>query len=1481
MTNQQLYDLLSQSLQNGVFSLQVNQLGSPNCDLVASSYLPTNTLRLNQGATLTPSGEGYLVVGTGVDLPFSGIPGINVMFLIDGLGNAQFTLVANPPTTWLIPQGFPPMGKSVYDSLGFSSQPQMTLDTTHAGDPGFQGIYFHGLLNIAQFTAGLSELLGISTNEVAGSITMSRNGAALTSFSLTSTTPASAEVGFLSLNGITVNVTYQKSTNPYSRKNIALPFLGISAQLPFSAQGNEYSIGMLLKLTQSSGPYFFSSDITELIQATLDEMSTLLGGVNPGNSVPPDFKLDSLLKVNLLSVTLAADLSNPILDMGIQFQNASPWTIMHLDASNTDLIADDVTLQFSVANPITDPSPLLEVNGTIRLSELGALTLYASAFSEWSLGAFMPQGSVILLTDIVELFLGAPSGLPEIKIYTLSFSLSSSQYSVELKAGFDWDFSPLPLCIQEVDLAIAYVPPLRPEGQGVLTGSAVGYLSVSTADIALIASYPGADGAWIFEGRTEEGTSLSMEDLLSDLAYTFGTDTTLPAFLEGFTISDLGTTFNTLTKDFTFHCTGNFVLYDTPVAITVDVKILQQSNGTYSKTFAGRIVFSGFQFDLVFDTDYSKTYFIANYYNVDGGPVVVKNLIAGISTSVSEYIPEGLTFNLKDALFAWESVGGVNKFLFAMDWDFGVNLSSLPLVGRYFRTDETLDLAFQVMVASDAFSADDVTRLNALVPPNTITFPAQGIAEGLNLITTFRLGGEPTPLTLPVGINSQSGALQTTGTTWSGDTQPLWYNLQKTFGPVYFNRVGVLYRSDNSRLYFLLDASLNTAGMSLALTGLNISTSITDFTDLAFGLDGLALDYSSGPVQIGGAFLGSIQMVNGVATTLYTGAAIAEMEGLGIAAMGSYADVDGNTSLFIYGELDAPIVVQPWLTITGISGGFGYNRSLNVPTLDSVMSFPLVEQAMSMSGGGDAKSMQQMLTDMNTYLRAEVGQYWLAAGLKFNTFKILDSFVLLTAAFGNKFQLNLIGISTLMMPPDLPGGVQPLAELQLAVLATFDWDSGYLGVSGQLTQNSFLLSRNVKLTGGFAVCTWFKGENKGNFVATVGGYHPQYKVPNGYPVVPRLGFNWQLSDNLTLKGESYLALTSGAVMAGMNLTATWQQGSIKAWFSTSADFLIAWKPYYYDAKLAITVGAQYTFDHLGIRKTISADVGASLHLWGPDFSGLATVDLSVISFDIAFGAAKPTGPKAISNEEFVTSFIPATPVGVVPSGGIVGSVMVTSDENGSSTQVNVLNPAQGVISVTSFIPAQYIAWQSSSNSYEEIFTVPAQLGISPMGIAASGWLTCLNISLEYGTSRNNATWVNIREYFDAEAVYGNAPTALWGGKLTPKLNDPEFVKNVLTGLLLRPKPLTIANPLVIPKANLSVSAEACNTHYYISGAYTETFLSGDDNESLINSTILSSSVVTKRDGLLASMGLDTPINLTDTVANMFLDSPQALTSTLY
>jgi hypothetical protein len=391
---------------------------------------------------------------------------------------------------------------------------------------------------------------------------------------------------------------------------------------------------------------------------------------------------------------------------------------------------------------------------------------------------------------------------------------------------------------------------------------------------------------------------------------------------------------------------------------------------------------------------------------------------------------------------------------------------------------------------------------------------------------------------------------------------------------------------------------------------------------------------------------------------------------------------------------------------------------------------------------------------------------------------------LLSVSFGNHFEMNLLGLSSLVAPPNRGPDVPPVAEAQLALKASFQPDKGFLGVQAQLTPNSYLLSKACHLTGGFAFYSWFAGsEHDGDFVLTLGGYHPNFKVPAHYPTVPRLGFNWQVSNELSLKGDAYFALTASALMAGGHLEANWLSGSVHAWFKLGADFLIAWKPYHYEITAYVDMGVEVTFEFFGTQH-ISIDVGADLSIWGPEFSGEATIHLWIISFTVKFGADTSHTPSPIKWEEFKSSFLPAEEnvCSVAVTGGLIGK------NSQDAKDLGVINPKGFSLAINTVIPLKEARYVRESGSVEiHLGTRPlGQCGIAPMAVKAADLTSKQTITI-----KREGKFVS--DEFDYTPIFKNVPTGLWGERLTPELNEKQFIEgkqfieHALSGFEIRPK----------------------------------------------------------------------------------------------
>lgn len=357
-------------------------------------------------------------------------------------------------------------------------------------------------------------------------------------------------------------------------------------------------------------------------------------------------------------------------------------------------------------------------------------------------------------------------------------------------------------------------------------------------------------------------------------------------------------------------------------------------------------------------------------------------------------------------------------------------------------------------------------------------------------------------------------------------------------------------------------------------------------------------------------------------------------------------------SFFIYVTLSAAsgtgITVGP-IQFTAIVFGYGYNRRAKIPTIENVADFPLVKMVMGQGGYQKedetfelhnqlAKPVEDpvaLLEKMKDYLVPELDQQFACGGVRFTIAGTIDCFALIIVQWGGgDIEIALLGLARFRQPRDTTA--RAICYVELQVLMTIKPKEGSFKLQALLTNNSWIINEDCKLTGGFALFAWFDGKHKGDLVVTLGGYHPKFRRPEHYPVVPRLGLNWRVNDNLTIKGGVYLAYTPSCGMLGANLEATFHSGRISAYFTAYLDVIINWSPIYFEAELGISLRVEARFFLTSLNLTIAA----SIKMWGPPVGGIAHINLTVVQFDIRFGADPPTTPKLIEKwEDFCHEFL--------------------------------------------------------------------------------------------------------------------------------------------------------------------------------------------------------------------------------------------------
>ncbi|SIO33796.1 hypothetical protein SAMN05444722_1519 [Rhodovulum sp. ES.010] len=555
---------------------------------------------------------------------------------------------------------------------------------------------------------------------------------------------------------------------------------------------------------------------------------------------------------------------------------------------------------------------------------------------------------------------------------------------------------------------------------------------------------------------------------------------------------------------------------------------------------------------------------------------------------------------------------------------------------------------------------------------------------------------------------------------------PWWLPIRSQFGPIYIDQIGLGTQVQNDTMQsisVLFDGNVSIAGLEAAVDDLELrhsvgpGTSIFDPSDWAVDLAGLAVSADLSGVSLAGGLrkFGEDDSVE------YIGMLTARFATYGLSIFGGYASVtrsDGRFSAFFaFGAVLGPIGGPPAFFLTGIGGGFGINRDVVPPDdmddFDDFVMIAALDPSFDPPGG-----LMEYMGEIRDTFPPDKGRFWFAAGISFTSFALVDGIAVVALEFGEGFELSIFGLARMALPrPEAA-----LVSIELGLIARFSTEEGVIWVQAQLTSNSWLLHSSARLTGGFAYVSWFKGDKAGEFVLTMGGYHPNFHR-DGYPVVPRLGFNWSVSNNIVIKSECYFALTSEAIMAGGQFEASARFGPAYAHLSYGGNAIVYFDPFRYEADAHARVSAGIRIDTWFGTIKLGFSLGAYIEVRGPEFHGKARIEVGPIDITVRFGNSGDPGFNYISWTDFAKKYLELAPGNKARSlSGIAGKGALPPSSNGSeeagTADGTAAHPfdvlAEFELSLTSTIPIGRILREDSGHAV----TTPAPsktLGIAPCG----------------------------------------------------------------------------------------------------------------------------------------------------------------------
>jgi hypothetical protein len=1011
-----------------------------------------------------------------------------------------------------------------------------------------------------------------------------------------------------------------------------------------------------------------------------------------------------------------------------------------------------------------------------------AVTCDIEAYSD---GGYTLFGSVanaeIDLEQLTKLAFGVDvPGLPTLDLSYADVSASTTgDYSLDVALA-GWDI-PLPtgtLPLYEVSAHLQ-----RSAGTG--SGTFVAVMGLGGGRLTVTADMPAADGGYSFSGVTSGDVAIDLKDIADDLLSLF--KVSLPASVPDAVITGAQTTFDTKTNHFTFDLTGTVALGQATAGIELSLDL---TPGTpYHLETKGTLTVGTRTFTLAFDETAGSTLMLAAYVDTGDDAIDLHDLADDLSSALGSLVPAGFSVDTQEALLmTWTDAAG-REVAFALDLSAQLSLADLPLIGGKLPAGGTIGVHDVFAAYSSAALTDTLAgRVNALLPAAGPQLPTAGLPAGVSLAAVLDVAGSESAMSLgmPPPAPQPSSAGPTSAPAPAPTPAPptsapggAWIDVQRQLGPVQFQRVGLTYQTGT--LFLEVDAAIDAGPLTLSFDGLGLGSELSAFKP-EFTVSGVGVEYSQPPLEIVGSILRVIPPPTGTKFQ-FDGSLVLSTEGLTLAAIGSYAVLDdGKASLFAMAQLEKALGGPPAFFVTGLMAGFGFNRSLAIPGQDEVLGFPLLTLNEPPEPGTDpapqdpshvldvieGRQPATPTSQPRAWIAPDPGEYWFALGVEFTSFELVHTRAVLIAELGDELTLALLGLSTLTLP-QAEDSTDPYAYAEPELEAVLKPSEGTFQLTAILSPNSYVLTPSCTLTGGFAFYTWFgSNPNAGQFVITLGGYHPAFTVPQGYPLVPRLGFNWAVSDSVSISGDAYFALTTSSIMAGGRLEALYNDGGLSAWFDASADVLVTWRPFSFIADICVDIGVSYRLDLLFCHTTISLSLGATVTMWGPPTGGTVYVHLWCVSFTVNFGDGRgDTNDVALEWSQFA-SLLPAAEhvVQLRPTGGVKTFL---EDPSTPGVKTWVMRAAKMSFATEAAVPATHLCIGDAPNSDPTAGAVHTgtALDIRPMDMTA---LTSVHrlIVRQGSTTATPDPLTN----WTLDAASRGTPDALWGRPPSPFTQTP-------------------------------------------------------------------------------------------------------------
>lgn len=439
-------------------------------------------------------------------------------------------------------------------------------------------------------------------------------------------------------------------------------------------------------------------------------------------------------------------------------------------------------------------------------------------------------------------------------------------------------------------------------------------------------------------------------------------------------------------------------------------------------------------------------------------------------------------------------------------------------------------------------------------------------------------------------------------------------------------------QSAGASLHLTLSATLSLGPIVAHVDGVGVSVQLepgvgnAGHAKVKLGFQpprGMGLSLNAGLVSGGGVL--SFDPDHGK----YVGAIALSVEAIAVTAVGvlTTRNPDGSpildragkptfSLLILISATFPPIQLGFGFSLTGIGGLVGLNRGIEVEALRGGVRSGALESVLFPRDV--VRNAESLVGQLNTLFPPSAGGLLLGPMVRLSwgepVLLNLDLAVLLEIGASSLVAV-VLGRLRIGLPTDSPVAV---VRINLDAAGVVNFSTGEVSLDAALYDS---MIAGFVLTGQLALRARWRGEP--SFALAIGGFHPAFSPPPGFPALERMSIALASGDNPMLRLSCYLAVTSNTVQFGALLELYAAEGPANVRGHLGFDALITLSPFGFAVDIYGSVALRWK------NKQIAA-VDVTVHLTGPrpwHAWGSASVSILIatvtVKFDLRIGSSAP------------------------------------------------------------------------------------------------------------------------------------------------------------------------------------------------------------------------------------------------------------------